>query len=114
VLAKTRSGDRDVNVAPIDCELGHGCTPVLVDDIASTGQTLIGALARVREAQMPAPACIAVHPVFAGTAYEEVMKAGAARIVSCNTISHPSNTIDISDAVGVAVVDFIAAPTIDL
>jgi ribose-phosphate pyrophosphokinase len=41
--------------------------------------------------------CIAIHAVFAGNAYKELQEAGALKIVSCNTIKHDSNAIDISE-----------------
>ncbi|GIZ51586.1 ribose-phosphate pyrophosphokinase [Noviherbaspirillum aridicola] len=112
VLEKTRTGDREVSVTAL-CDVEAGCTPVLVDDIASSAQTMIAAVARIREAGMAAPVCIAIHPVFAGGAYDDLLAAGAARIVSCNTIPHPSNGIDIADAIGLAVGELLAEPLIE-
>ena len=40
--------------------------------------------------------CIGVHPVFAGDAEQNIRKAGAAAIVSCNTLPHPTNRIDVA------------------
>jgi ribose-phosphate pyrophosphokinase len=45
---------------------------------------------------MPKPICIAVHAIFAGNAYQTVLNAGAEKIITCNTILHVSNGIDIS------------------
>jgi len=36
---------------------------------------------------------------IAGAAYEELVNAGAAAVISCNTIVHHSNQIDISDLI---------------
>lgn len=113
VLQKTRTGDREVSVTALG-DFGHDRTPIVLDDIASSGQTMIAAVARVREAGMGAPVCIAVHPVFAGNAVDDLLAAGASRIVSCNTIIHPSNEIDIADAVGLAVAELLAEPLIDI
>ncbi len=44
--------------------------------------------------------CIGVHPVFAVEAYAELRGAGAERIVTCNSITHPSNAIDLTDFLG--------------
>ena len=41
--------------------------------------------------------CIGIHAVFAGNAYQELKDSGVAKIVTCNTISHPSNAIDLSN-----------------
>lgn len=98
VLEKTRRGERAVEVSLPDIAAHAGRTPVLVDDIISTARTMIAAVRALREARMPAPACIGVHAVFAGPAYEELQAAGAGIIVTCNTISHPSNAIDLDGA----------------
>jgi len=108
VLEKTRKGDRDVEVStlnPSDCA---GRSPVLVDDITSTAQTMIAASRRLKEAGLPPPACITVHPVFAGSAYEDLRAAGVADIVSCNTIPHPTNRIDVAEAIAIAAVELMA------
>jgi ribose-phosphate pyrophosphokinase len=103
VLEKVRSGDRDVKikVPPLDSWRSH--TPVLVDDIISTAHTMIETIGHLAGAGYAAPVCIGVHAVFAGNAYKELQQAGAARIVTCNTISHPSNEIDLVPALGQAV-----------
>jgi ribose-phosphate pyrophosphokinase len=108
VLNKVRKGDRDVTVSALDSSNWQDGTPVLVDDITSTGQTMIAAVAGLKEAGLPPPICIAVHPIFAGTAYADLQAAGVERIVSCNTIAHASNQIDLSDAVGIAAVELMA------
>ncbi len=97
VLEKTRRGDRDVSVSPIELDGPHrDRTPVLVDDIISTARTMIETVHRLRELDIAAPVCIGVHAIFAGDAYDELMGAGAARVVTCNTIPHPTNGIDVS------------------
>lgn len=108
VLDKTRKGDRDVEVSAPDTSRWQGGTPVLVDDITATAQTMIAAVARLKEAGLPPPVCVTVHPIFAGTAYDDLRAAGVERIVSCNTIAHPSNRIDLSDEVAVAAVELMA------
>jgi ribose-phosphate pyrophosphokinase len=95
VLKKVRRGDRIVEVSVPQIESWRGHTPVLVDDIASTARTMIETVKHLRSAMARAPLCIAVHPIFTGSAYEDLMAAGAAQIVSCNTINHVSNAIDV-------------------
>jgi ribose-phosphate pyrophosphokinase len=48
------------------------------------------------------PVCVGVHAVFAGDAQAELRAAGAARIVTTNTIAHPTNAIDIVPAIAEA------------
>ncbi|HZW11947.1 MAG TPA: ribose-phosphate pyrophosphokinase [Noviherbaspirillum sp.] len=108
ILDKTRTGDRSVSVSKPDTSAWNGGTPVLVDDITSTAQTMIAAVKRLKEAGLPPPVCVTVHPIFAGNAYEDLKAAGVDRIVSCNTIAHASNQIDLSDEVAVAAVELMA------
>ena len=96
VLRKTRRGDYDVSIGAEGLDLPEGATPVIVDDIASSARTMIEAVKIVRSAGAPAPVCIAVHAIFAGNSYAELREAGAARIVSTNTVEHPSNAIDLT------------------
>ncbi|MGE5649961.1 MAG: phosphoribosyltransferase family protein, partial [Bacillota bacterium] len=114
VLNKVRKGDSDVEVFAPENSAWQGGTPVLVDDIASTAHTMIAAADKLKTAGLPPPVCIAVHPIFAGNAYEELSAAGVARVVSCNTIAHPSNGIDISEEVAVAAVELMAILPIEL
>ena len=93
-LRKLRRGDRDVEVVLPDVARWHGRTPVIVDDIVSSARTMAVACRRLREAGFAAPVCLGIHAVFAGDAYEQLVEAGAARIVTTNTIAHRSNEID--------------------
>jgi ribose-phosphate pyrophosphokinase len=97
VLEKTRRGDRTVEVSLPALGAWRGRTPVLVDDIISTGQTMLATLAHLRPQSVPAPVCVGVHAVFAEHAYDALLAGGAARVVTCNTIPHPSNAIDVDD-----------------
>ena len=95
VLEKTRHGDRDVEVSIPQLDAYQNHTPVLVDDIISTARTMIETVGHLKKAGMKTPVCIGVHAVFAGNAYEDLEKAGA-EVVTCNTIPHESNRIDLS------------------
>ena len=95
VLTKVRHGDRAVEVSVPRIEKYRDRTPVLVDDIVSTAHTMIEAVHRLQRAGMPAAICIGVHAVFAGSAYEDLIASGARQIVTCNTIEHASNAIDV-------------------
>jgi ribose-phosphate pyrophosphokinase len=47
--------------------------------------------------------CIGIHAVFAEGAYAALQAAGAARIVTTNTIPHVSNGIDVTPILAEAV-----------
>ncbi len=96
VLTKIRHGDHDVEVSVPQIERYKDHTPVLVDDIISTARTMIETVVHLKKAGTKPPLCIGIHGVFAKGAYESLLKAGIERIVTCNTITHPSNAIDIA------------------
>lgn len=99
VLQKNRRGDREVEVSVPDIGRWLGHTPVLVDDIVSTARTMVAALEHLRAAGAPAPVCVVVHAIFAGDALVELSLAGAADVVSCDTVLHASNRISLTTAI---------------
>lgn len=94
VLSKARRGDRDVEISFPDLARWRGRQPVLVDDIASSGRTLLEACKGLTARGFPPPICVVVHPLFVEDAYER-LSAVAARVVSANTVAHPSNGISV-------------------
>lgn len=109
VLAKTRLGDRHVEITVPDAHAHAGRTPVLIDDIISSARTMAVAAARVRQAFGTAPVCVGVHAIFAPDAMQALEAAGAGRIVTCNTLPHPTNAIDVTPEVAQAVKDVLHA-----
>jgi ribose-phosphate pyrophosphokinase len=95
-LEKARRGDRDVEITFPDLEQWRSRTPVLVDDIISSGRTMEVALRRFSGLGFTNTMCLGIHGVFAGDAYERLMAAGAAQIISTNAIPHKSSNIDVS------------------
>jgi ribose-phosphate pyrophosphokinase len=98
VLQKIRRGDRDVEVSLPDVSAWHDRQPVLVDDIISSARTMIQAVGSVRRVGLAAPVCVGVHALFAPDAYNELLASGAARVVTCDTVPHPSNGIGVAEA----------------
>lgn len=96
VLTKTRHGDKAVEISIPDLEKYKDHTPVLVDDIISTARTMIETIKHILKASSKPPVCIGVHGIFAGTAYEDLKASGPSKIVTCNTIPHESNEIDLA------------------
>jgi ribose-phosphate pyrophosphokinase len=97
ILEKIRRGDLDVEISVPHVEAWLDHTPILIDDIISSGRTLISTLAALKKASLPPAFCIGVHGIFAANAYTEILAAGAARILTCNTIPHLSSEIDVSN-----------------
>jgi len=95
VLTKERFGDREVRVSlpHVSNWLQH--TPVLVDDIISTGKTMLQAAHHLQDAGLAAPVCIGVHGIFADGAAQEMQAAGL-QVVTSNSIPDVSNQIDLA------------------
>ena len=85
VVDKQRNGDRDVASTIPDLSAWPGHQPVLLDDIVSSGRTLVAVLEHLRAAGRPAAACVVVHGLFAGDALAALRAAGAARIACADT-----------------------------
>lgn len=105
VMAKQRHGDRDVAVKMTGGSSWPGRTPVLLDDIGSSGQTLVAALQVLREAGFSQPVCIVVHALFGREAQQAMLDAGAARVVSCDTVAHPTNAIAVAPLLAPALLE---------
>ena len=96
ILEKIRKGDNIVQIKFPNLNEYQDFTPVLVDDIISTGTTMIETIKHLKNIKMKAPICIGVHAIFAHHAYENILAAGAKSVITCNTIEHISNAIDVS------------------
>nr|TFG52792.1 MAG: ribose-phosphate pyrophosphokinase [Hyphomicrobiales bacterium] len=95
ILKKERKGDRDVAVSMPAIAGLESATPILIDDIISSGHTMRETIEHLKLAGARAPICMAVHGIFAENAYEILLQTGAVRIVTANTITHESNAIDV-------------------
>ena len=95
VLRKIRHGDRNVDVELPDLSEWKAHCPVIVDDIASSGQTLIDAAKKLPLQGFRRPVCAVVHGVFAEGSYER-LRLLTDRIVSSDSIPHESNAIGLA------------------
>jgi ribose-phosphate pyrophosphokinase len=96
VSTKTRFGDRDVKIDVPDLLRWRDRRPVLIDDIVSSGRTMIETARELAARGMPKPVCLAVHALFADDSYAELL-ALAEQVVSTDTIPHASNGISVVD-----------------
>lgn len=106
VLAKKRAGDRAVSVRLTGLERWPGGTPVVVDDIVSSGQTMIETVRVIRSLAKTPPVCVAVHALFNAGTEAELERLGS-KVVSTNTVRHPTNAIDVSEAISGCVRDLV-------
>jgi ribose-phosphate pyrophosphokinase len=97
VATKQRLGDRDVHIS-LPAGNFTGKNIVLVDDVASTGKTLLAAV-RLLAPYHPASISILVtHAFFVDDAIHQLKNAGVRNIWSCDSIPHPTNAISLADS----------------
>ena len=70
-------------------------TPVLVDDIASSGRTLAVAARKLVEQGLRQPECVVVHALLDEAAYAE-LSGVFSRFTSTDAVPHPSNRIALA------------------
>ncbi len=97
VLSKERRGDREVKISAPQARGLSDHTPVLVDDIISTGRTMIETAKVLNTEGFGAPVCIGVHAVFSERDYHALRNSAIEKVITCNTIPHHSNGIDIAN-----------------
>ncbi len=95
VLSKTRHGDRDVEIATPGLTDCVGRQPVLIDDIVSSGRTMIEAARHFQSTGFPKPVCVVVHAIFADRSYT-TLETVASQVVSTDCVVHPSNQISLA------------------
>lgn len=93
---KQRFSDRKVVISLPEIK-NIDLTPVLVDDVISTGVSMLAVLKQLQLRGFKKALCIGVHALFDQKTEKRLLLAGAERVISCNTIIHKSNQIDISD-----------------
>ena len=95
VCTKVRSGDHAVQVAlpPVDVA---GRAVVILDDIASTGQTVSAAARLLRAADAASIDAAVTHALFAPQALDRMRAAGVGEVWSTDCIAHPSNSVSMA------------------
>ena len=103
VARKQRFGDRDVRVTLPDTSAFAGRRAMLVDDVISSGHTMQRALLALKAQGFEGSDCLCIHGLFADGCDVMLKEAGAARLISCNSILHPSNRVDLGPMIAEAV-----------
>ncbi|RLA44888.1 MAG: ribose-phosphate pyrophosphokinase [Gammaproteobacteria bacterium] len=95
--SKRRSGDRDVVVTLPDLTGYSRHTAVIIDDVISSGQTILQCIKALQGKGLNKIQCAAVHGIFADGADVQLMATGLEALVTTNTIVHSSNAIDVTE-----------------
>lgn len=104
---KTRRGDREVSVMlPPDPRL-QSHTAVIVDDVISSGHTVLQTIDALKKAGADPIVCAAIHGIFAEHADRKILLAGAQQIATSNSIPGEHSTFDLSPMLAPAIVDLI-------
>lgn len=98
---KQRRGDREVTVS-LPAGPYAGREVVLVDDMASTGNTLIAAARALHDAGAVAVHGLVTHALFVEDAVGRLHEAGVGELWSTDSVSHPSNAIHLAPALAQA------------
>jgi ribose-phosphate pyrophosphokinase len=103
VMTKRRLGDHSVELTlpPMPGLDYH--QPVLVDDIVASGGTVRAAARLLAARGFARPWVVAVHAVADPVTTEVLEREARLELVTCNTIGHPSNRIDVSELIRAAV-----------
>ena len=96
LFSKTRLGDADVRLTLQKPEDFAGCSLALVDDICSSGGTMIKATEMLRNAGARDIIVCVTHALFDQATADKLRAAGASAIVSTDSVIHPTNAIALA------------------
>ena len=92
---KKRLGDRKVELIGPDLERWRDRTPVVVDDIAASGETMIAALEHLVQVDLKAPYCIAIHGLFDEDTGNRIARL-AKRLITTDTVPNKYNSLAVA------------------
>ena len=96
VMHKDRTGDRTVRLSAPDLDRVAGRRVALVDDICASGATLIQATEMLKTAGAASVALGVTHALFDDDVMTALTKAGAAPILSTDSVRHPTNKASLA------------------
>jgi ribose-phosphate pyrophosphokinase len=98
VAEKTRRNDRSVQVTFPEPALFSGRPVLLVDDIVSSGGTLVTCAQALGAAGASAIEAVIVHALFPPELMNAFGRAGIRSVRSTNSVPHPTNAIQLDDS----------------
>lgn len=104
ILEKIRYGDYDVDINSSELEKYQDHQVIIIDDIISSGSTAVKIVKDLKKFNFKDIIYIAIHGLFAKNSYQELQNLGI-DILTCNTINHISNKIDVSELIYQKIID---------
>lgn len=101
VAHKQRSGDREVEVTLPGAAV-RGRPVVLLDDMASTGRTLVEAARALLDRGASSVDVAVTHALFVGDATEALRTAGVRHVWSTDCVPHASNCVSVAPLLAAA------------
>ena len=95
VAQKTRRGDRSVEIGLPDPKMVAGRPALLVDDIVSSGETLIACAKALTAAGARTVPAVITHALFLPEMTGRFAEAGIRSIRSTSSVPHPTNAIPL-------------------
>ena len=102
VAQKNRRSDRSVEVVLAESKSVAGRPVLLIDDIVSSGGTLVACARSVIAAGATAVDAIVVHALFPPEMSAEFARAGIRSVRSTTSVPHPTNAIPLDDVLATA------------
>jgi ribose-phosphate pyrophosphokinase len=96
VFDKVRGGDRQVRLTAPDLSVLKGRRAVIVDDVVSSGATILAATEQLKRAGAASVEAGVVHALFGADVEARLKAAGVARVISTDSIAHPTNAAPLA------------------
>jgi len=106
--SKQRFGDRRVHISLPALDAWHDHEAVIIDDVISSGHTVLQCMAELQAQGITRISCACVHGLFADSIDARLMQEGLRRLVSTNSIPHATNALDLGPLLAEAIAGFLA------
>ncbi|MBC7112399.1 MAG: ribose-phosphate diphosphokinase [Candidatus Methanomethyliales bacterium] len=103
IFEKERLGDKEVSITLKDGGLVREKNVIIVDDIISTGATLIEVLSRLFKERAKKVDALVTHALLVEGAYERLKGAGLGEIISTDTVQSRSSKVSVAPIIAEAI-----------
>lgn len=107
VFEKKRKGDRDVRISAQSLKGALGQTPVVADDIVSSGATMKEALRILGNHDLQPAYCVAIHGLCSRRSARQLSDRSAGFLTS-NTVPNDASALDVAPLIAAALVSLAA------